>query len=315
MIMKTYETLFEKLFAAKDYVSGAQLGEELGLSRTSIWKAIQHLEKEGLIIDSVKNRGYKLLSGDLLLPQHISNNSPIFVSYNPQSQSTQLDAKEGMQEGNEPNTLYLAPTQIQAQGRFGRPFYTPKQGGIYMSLHVRPNLPFDELPAYTVLTAASIYQAIKNLTGIETQIKWVNDLYLNGKKLAGVLTEAISSIETGLVTDVIIGVGLNFAITDFPDDLANKATSLFSGQTPFTRNDLIAEIWRIFYQTDEDTLIQIYKENSLILGKMVTFEKKNFTYTGKALALSNDGHLLIELTSGEQIWLTSGEVSLKSWEE
>lgn len=311
--MKTYQIIYEKLQASTDYISGESLAQELNLSRTSIWKAIQHLEKEGLVIDSVKNRGYKLLSGDLLLPDWIEKHSPVQVYFNPQSSSTQLDAKKGMEAGNPADSLYLASQQTAAQGRFGRPFYASNQGGIYMSLHLQPNLPFDELPPYTILTAASVYQAILNLTDIKTQIKWVNDIYLEGKKVAGILTEAITSVETGLVTDIIIGIGLNFAIQKFPDELKDKATSLFSGSAPISRNDLIAEIWRIFYQTDEDELIQTYKAQSFILGRTITFDKKGFTYTGKALTLSNNGHLLVELTDGQQMWLTSGEVSLTSW--
>ena len=96
-----------------------------------------------------------------------------------------------------------------------------------MTLHLKPNLPFPQIPAYTVLTAGAIYKAIKELTLMEMEIKWVNDIYYKGKKIAGILTEAITSIETGLVTDVIIGVGINFAIADFPKELQHKAASLF----------------------------------------------------------------------------------------
>lgn len=96
-----------------------------------------------------------------------------------------------------------------------------------MSLHLKPNVPFEDVKPYTLMVASSIVKAISRLTGIETEIKWVNDIYYNGKKIAGILTEAISSVETGLITDVIIGVGINFHITDFPADISEKAGSLF----------------------------------------------------------------------------------------
>ena len=217
--MKTHEILYQTLAQAQDYVNGEQLAQEMGLSRTSIWKAIQRLEKEGIEIESVKKRGYKILSGDLLIPQVIEEHCPLTVSYNPHSLSTQLDAKNAMEAGGDSSTLYLAPYQTAAKGRFGRDFFCPSQGGIYMSLHLKPNLPFDQAPAYTLMVAAAIYKALKNLALLDIDIKWVNDIYYKGKKVGGILTEAISSIETGLITDVIIGIGLNFAITYFPTEL------------------------------------------------------------------------------------------------
>ena len=253
--MKTYEQLFTILSQADDYVNGESLAQTLGISRTSIWKAIQRLEKEGIQIDSVKNRGYKLKAGDLLIPEIIEQKAPIKVSFNPNCQSTQIDAKAGLEAGGEANTLYLAAAQSAGRGRFGRDFFSPKQGGFYMSLHLKPTLSFDQIPAYTLLTAGAIYQAVKNLTLIDIDIKWVNDIYYKDKKIAGILTEAITSVETGLVTDIIIGVGFNFCVNDFPEELESKAGSLFTERAPISRNELIAEIWRCFYESDPQDLI------------------------------------------------------------
>ena len=214
--MKSYQEVYKILATEKDYVSGEKIAERLNLSRTSVWKAIQRLQQEGLEIDSIKNRGYKLLYGDLILPQEIEANSPITVLFKPSTKSTQTDAKEAMEAGAKGDKLYLSTSQTMGRGRFQRPYYSPDKGGIYMSLHLQPNLPYQKLPAYTLLTAGAIYKAIKNLSLIDVDIKWVNDIYLNQKKIAGILTEAITSVETGLVTDVIIGVGINFSITDFP---------------------------------------------------------------------------------------------------
>lgn len=98
--MKTYEILFDILSRESDYISGEKLAQELGISRTSIWKAIQHLEKEGVHVESIKNKGYKLLSGDLLIAKKIEETAPIQVSFNPNCKSTQLDAKAGIEAGN-----------------------------------------------------------------------------------------------------------------------------------------------------------------------------------------------------------------------
>jgi len=311
--MKSHQLVYQILARENDYVSGEKIGEELNLSRTSIWKAIQRLQQEGLEIDSIKNRGYKLIQGDLILPDLIQENTNLTIRYKPETKSTQTDAKEGIEAGNQGNTLYLSTCQTAGRGRFQRPYYSPSQGGIYMSLHIQPNLPYEKLPSYTLLVAAAVCKAIKNLTMIEVDIKWVNDLYLNHKKIAGILTEAITSVETGLVTDVIIGVGINFSIADFPKNLQGKAGSLFSQNSPITRNELIAEIWKCFYETETDELLYLYKKQSIVLGKEISFKKDQEIISGKACDISDQGQLQIQLATGEKIWLNSGEVSLTKW--
>ena len=311
--MKSHQLVYQILARENDYVSGEKIGEELNLSRTSIWKAIQRLQQEGLEIDSIKNRGYKLIQGDLILPDLIQEKTNLIVHYKPETKSTQTDAKEGIEAGNKGNTLYLSTCQTAGRGRFQRPYYSPSQGGIYMSLHIQPNLPYENLPSYTLLVAAAVYKAIKNLTMIEVDIKWVNDIYFKNKKMAGILTEAMTSVETGLVTDVIIGLGINFAIEDFPDDLKEKAGSLFMPPAPITRNELISEIWRCFYQTAPEELLYLYKEHSLVLGREVSFIQEQTEKKGIAKDISDKGQLLIQLDDQTEIWLHSGEISLTSW--
>jgi len=275
--MKSHQLVYQILARENDYVSGEKIGEELNLSRTSIWKAIQRLQQEGLEIDSIKNRGYKLIQGDLILPDLIQENTNLTIRYKPETKSTQTDAKEGIEAGNKGNTLYLSTCQTAGRGRFQRRYYSPSQGGIYMSLHVQPNLPYEKLPSYTLLVAAAVYKAIKNLTMIEVDIKWVNDIYFKNKKIAGILTEAMTSVETGLVTDVIIGLGINFSIADFPEDL------------------------------------YIYKERSIVLGKEVTFQLDGKFEKGLAKEISESGQLQVEFEDKHTIWLNSGEISLTGW--
>ena len=311
--MKSHQLVYQILARENDYVSGEKIGEELNLSRTSIWKAIQRLQQEGLEIDSIKNRGYKLIQGDLILPDLIQEKTNLTIRYKPETKSTQTDAKEGIEAGNKGNTLYLSTCQTAGRGRFQRPYYSPSQGGIYMSLHIQPNLHYEKLPSYTLLVAAAVYKAIKNLTMIEVDIKWVNDIYFKNKKIAGILTEAMTSVETGLVTDVIIGLGINFAIEDFPEDLKEKAGSLFMPPAPITRNELISEIWRCFYQTAPEELLYLYKEHSLVLGREVSFIQDQTKKKGVAKDISAKGQLLIQLDDQTEIWLNSGEISLTSW--
>ena len=299
--MKTYEHVYDILSKSPDFVTGESLAKSLGVSRTAIWKAIQTLQEQGIDITSVRKKGYYLEKGDILLPQDISKQLNIPVYFNPDSNSTQLDAKHGMEKINPTPALYLASSQKAAKGRFERHFFASPQGGIYMSIHLKPNCHFEELPPYTMMVAAAIVKAIQRLTGINTE-------------MAGILTEAISSIESGRITDVIIGIGLNFSITDFPEELANKATSLFTSEKPsITRNQLISEIWKLFLTIPTSDLVKVYKEKSLVLDKQVTFEQAGRTYTGIAKEIGDKGQLLVFTDDGQEKWLTAGEVSLTSW--
>ncbi|WP_105209615.1 bifunctional biotin--[acetyl-CoA-carboxylase] ligase/biotin operon repressor BirA [Streptococcus suis] len=311
--MKTYQKIYLLLKEKDDYVSGEDLAQELGISRTSIWKAIRQLEAHGLTIEAARNRGYKLAEGDLLLPDLISQELQLPVHLNADSDSTQLDAKQGIEAGHASPALYLAPYQNKAKGRFGRPFYASKSGGIYMSLRLSPNVPFLEFKPYTILAAAAVVKAIQSLSDLDIQIKWVNDIYLGQKKVAGILTEAISSMENQRVTDVIIGVGINVHIDDFPKELRQSAGNLFDDQPPFTRNQLIIAIWKAFLETDDKELIALYKEKSLVVGQQVSFVENQVEFKGTAIAVTDTGNLVIQLDNSKAKIISSGEISLTSW--
>ncbi|HEL2205246.1 TPA: bifunctional biotin--[acetyl-CoA-carboxylase] ligase/biotin operon repressor BirA [Streptococcus suis] len=311
--MKTYQKIYLLLKEKEDYISGEDLAQELGISRTSIWKAIRQLEAHGLTIEAARNRGYKLAEGDLLLPDLIAEEIQLPVHLKADSDSTQLDAKQGIEAGHKSPALYLAPHQNKAKGRFGRPFYASKSGGIYMSLRLSPNVPFLEFKPYTILAAAAVVKAIQSLCDLDVQIKWVNDIYLGQKKVAGILTEAISSMENQRVTDVIIGVGINVHIDDFPKELQHSAGNLFDDQPPFTRNQLITAIWKAFLETDEKELIALYKEKSLVVGQQVSFVENQVEFKGTAIAVTDTGNLVIQLDNGKAKIISSGEISLTSW--
>lgn len=311
--MKTTEIIYDILSQHSSGISGEAIAKQLNISRTSVWKAIKSLESQGLVIESSKQNGYRLLEGDLLIPEIIEKALQIQVSYNEKSISTQKDAKENIMTNPNPPQLYLAPKQEMAKGRMNRPFFTSENGGIYMSLHLKPNVHYSDLEPFTMMAASSITKAISRLTGIDTQIKWVNDIYLGQKKIAGIITEAITSVETGLITDVIIGIGLNFFIKDFPDDLNSKAGSLFSVQPTVTRNQLIIEIWKLFTEIPVKDHIKVYKDKSLVLNRQVTFMENDTLISGKAIAITDEGHLVIRLESGQEKILRSGEISLSSW--
>lgn len=314
----TKEKVLALLKKSTSILSGEALAKELGVSRTAIWKAIRELERLGYQIEHLAN-GYRFLSSNVLEAEEIAFDALPEANITIQNSvdSTMNVAKLAtMSLTTTPSpSLFIAETQTQGRGRFGRDFFAPK-GQIYMTLLLRPNQTFEELPQYTVLAAVAVAAAIDELTGKTSSIKWVNDLYLGDKKICGILSEAMSDFETGQISHVAIGIGLNFSIptADFPENLQAKATSLFSDETPTTtRNALIQKIWKNFFELidglPDTSYLEYYRRKSFVLGKMVHFTQQGQAYTGKASGISDKGELIVETEQGEKI-LSSGEISL-----
>ncbi|MTD41806.1 biotin--[acetyl-CoA-carboxylase] ligase [Erwinia sp. CPCC 100877] len=307
---------------APEYLSGEEMAQTLSLSRTAIWKAINELKKEGHHISSGHHKGYRYEKTDVLSVEGIRLNLAhtlphLAITVLDSSESTMKDAKLAAINGAPAHTLIVADTQEAPKGRFGRPFFSKTGRGIYMSLLLKPNQNFEEMAQYTVITAVAAARAMDQLAKVHTEIKWVNDIYLNGKKVCGILSEAMSDVETGQITDVIIGMGINFSLKqqEFPKDLREKATSLFAEDEPMiTRNELISAIWNQFYDIldhlSEESFIEEYRKKSFVLGKKVTFTQAGINYQGIATDINDLGELIVQLSSGEQKTLSSGEISL-----
>ncbi len=246
--------------------------------------------------------------------------SDLAVEITDTSESTMIEAKKAVADGRSAPRLFITEAQTGGHGRFGRPFFSPKGQGIYMTLLLNPNHPFDDLPQYTLLAAVAVCDAIADLTGKECEIKWVNDIYLEGKKLVGILSEATSDIESGIISHISIGMGINFSTpqTDFPQELQAKATSLFADgkQPPITRNQLIQAIWRRFFTLlaglPQDTAyLEDYRSRSFVLGQTVSFRRQGLVISGIAETITDDGQLVVRTKEG-LISLNSGEISLES---
>lgn len=315
--MNTKQKVLQLLKQTQEVLSGEKLAQEIGVSRTAIWKSVRELEKLGYQIEHHPN-GYQYLTSDVLeassMAQKHLPDQQIFIMDD--TDSTMKDAKLAAINGQKTPALYLAETQTGGHGRFGRPFFSPR-GQIYMSLLLNPNQSFEELPQYTLLAAVAVSLAIDEVTGQKSDIKWVNDIYLNGKKVCGILSEATSDFETGRISHVILGMGINFAIApeDFPQELANKAGSLFPNGTEITRNQLIQLIWQNFFELLDglpaNDYLRIYREKSFVLGKTVHFVQQGTSYTGIAQSISDTGELIVATSEGNKV-LSSGEISLQA---
>lgn len=305
-------------------ISGEEIAKALNISRTSIWKAINSLRNEGYIIDAVTNKGYSLATNtDFISKEGISlylNKSCSDIEiYNYKTiSSTNEIAKNLALSGAKHGTVVISEEQTAGKGRLGRSFYSPANTGIYMSIILRPNLTAMDSVLITTSSSVIICEAIKKVTGIDCQIKWINDIYLNNKKVAGILTEASTNFESGTIDYLILGIGINFnqPKEDFPDELKSIASSLFNNNNNnINRNMLCAEIINnildMIPRIKNYDFISEYKKRSIVLNQEIIYISSGISSKGKAININCDGSLVVEHDDGSIKILNSGEVSIR----
>ncbi|MBP9509836.1 MAG: biotin--[acetyl-CoA-carboxylase] ligase [Fusobacteriaceae bacterium] len=321
--------IFQLQNNSETFISGEDLAKALNISRAAISKIIKEIKNEGIVIESVPNKGYKLSNTNDLISRDIIKNSlqkngfNLDVYFHKIVNSTNLEAKRLILNSSIPNpSLIIANEQSQGKGRFGKIFFSPKNSGIYFSIIENSFTNLKNSTFITICTALAITRAIEKLTGFSTQIKWVNDIFFNGKKICGILTEAITNFETGEIEKLIIGIGINFSTIDFPKEL-ESAGSLFSplslNSNKITRNDLIINIvteldlfFKNFNSLNYREIIEEYKSKSNILGKEVLVTLPNTPpFSAIAVDIDEFGHLIIKKESNEILSLNYGEVSIK----
>lgn len=304
--------------------SGEQLASAMKVSRSAIWKAIKALKEEGYEIESVTNKGYCLKDqSDIMSPEGIRpwlfpKSRELNINVYKTIGSTNQEAKKLALEGAKAGTVIISEEQTQGRGRMGRTFYSPPRSGIYLSLVLRPRVNPNEAMLLTTGASVGVRRAIKKVTGIDTQIKWVNDLYLNDLKIAGILTEAVTNFENGQFEFVIIGIGVNFKEPDeaFPEELKEIAGALFDKKPDaLTRNRLAAEIINEVLEICTDLgnrdFLSEYKAHSLVLGKPIRVLRQEKWETAIAMNINDDGGLVIKNESGKIETLNSGEISIR----
>lgn len=300
-------------------LSGQEIADSLNVSRAAVWKAVKSLQNEGFAITAVPNKGYILQEkSDVLSPEGVRLALPKQYKTLPISvfkilDSTNNQAKKAALEGASSGTLIIAEQQSAGRGRQGRSFYSPAAQGLYMSIILRPqNNNLSDCLLITVRAAVATARAISRLTDAQAQIKWVNDIFINDKKVCGILTEAISDFESGGVEAVIIGIGVNCQNSCFPADLQPIATSL--KQYNINRNRLAAAITANLLSLQDypdDLLIEEYKAKSNIIGKQITFEQNGQKLCGEAVNINLQGNLIVKC-GRSLITLQAGEISIGS---
>ena len=224
--------------------------------------------------------------------------------------STNTEAKRMITNGFLGDALLVAHTQTAGRGRMGRSFYSPAQTGIYFSILHALRTPLCDAVAITSAASVAVMRAIRAIAGIQTEIKWVNDLYYNKKKVCGILTEAIT---LGAQTYVIVGIGINLDTADFPEELKGIAGSLGAN---IDATELVAEIYRQINLYLQDTSnrewLCDYRAHSMVLGRRVTWTEAENAHIGIAEAIDQDGALLIRNEENDLVRLHTGEISLRT---
>ena len=312
-------------------ISGEIMALALNKSRTSIWKAIQSLKKEGYSIESSTNKGYTLsqnndvLSEQQITQELIQQHHPIDWNIQTMESTTSTNdlAKLYANQNSTTPAIFISEEQTAGRGRLGRKFVSPSKTGLYISLCLFPTIALEDLSLITCATAVACVETLEELTGKSLNIKWVNDLFYQDKKVGGILTEVISDFESQQVQSLIVGMGINLIDSpqSFPEELHSIVGSVFSSRKEyeahsFNRNQFIAtflEKWTFYYQNlSQREFISSYKEYSNVIGKSIKVIEGNQVYHAYAKDIDENGHLIIEKEDKSLHALSYGEVSIRT---
>ena len=309
------------------YISGETISQKLNVSRTAVNTAVKALREDGYEITSSTNKGYLLTNNPdslskgsiaALLPDSRSGNVHVFETVD----STNNVLKDMASKGVPSGTVVISDHQSGGKGRRGRSFSSPSGVGIYLSYLLKPDSGFDKISDLTSWTAVAVADAIKNAYGLDSQIKWVNDLLMNRKKICGILTEVTVEGESGLIDTCIIGIGINVNESGFPEEISQIATSISieNGGKTFIRSTLAAEIIKSMDKLasgwpDDSYYLNRYRELNITTGSRITafpqMAENGQGRTGTAVEINDDFSLKVRFDDGSVSDLRSGEVSVR----
>ena len=311
--------------AGEEYISGEEIANRLGVSRTAVWKHIKELREAGYEIVSHSRSGYSLREApDILLPNEIKNGLHTqcigqHIVYQESIDSTNIRAKQLAAEGAPEGTVVVAEEQGTGRGRLERSFFSPKGKGIWFSVILRPEFTPQEAPKCTLLAAVAVAMAMERF-GLKAGIKWPNDILYEGKKLVGILTEMNAEIDR--INYVVIGTGINVNIMpeDFPEDIRTAATSLaiMKGEklprVKFFQAVLesMEELYDVVRRQGFVPVMQKWKHYTITLGQEVNVIGigRNESFSGIAADIDEEGALLVDTETGRRRVL-AGDVSIR----
>ena len=305
------------------YVSGQELCNKFGVSRTAIWKVINQLKEAGYEIEAAQNKGYHLIAApDVMTEAELESLKNTqwagceiycFDSID----STNTKAKELAEAGHPSGTLVVADQQTLGRGRRGRSWESPAGTGIFMTLMLKPDINPNNASMLTLVAAMATARAITEVTGEAAQIKWPNDIVMNGKKVVGILTEM--SAQFDYINHIVVGIGINVHNEEFPEEIAKTASSLLleCGHR-IHRASLIEafleefeRLYAIYLETEDMSGLQKEYDSLLVnRGRQVRVLDPKEPFEGKAMGISKKGELIVDTWESRKL-VSSGEVSVR----
>ena len=300
------EEILRLLRSADGYISGQELCNRFGVSRTAVWKAINQLKEAGYEIEAQQNKGYKLMAApDLMTEAEIKS-----------LMHTDWVAKEVLYFDTIDSTNIKA--QESGKGRRGRSWVSPSGTGIFMTLMIKPDINPNNASMLTLVAALAVAKAITSVTGEEALIKWPNDIVVNSKKVCGILTEMNAQFD--YINHIVVGIGINVHNESFPEEISQMASSLMieAGGKRFHRAQIIAETMSYFEQyydtflktQDLSALVREYDELLVNRNKSVRVLDPKEPFDGKAMGITPKGELIVDTWESRKL-VSSGEVSVR----
>lgn len=318
------EEILRLLRSADGYISGQELCNRFGVSRTAVWKAINQLKEAGYEIEAQQNKGYRLKAApDLMTEAEIKSLLHTDwvakeVLYFDTIDSTNTKAQELAEKGYPSGTLVVADKQESGKGRRGRSWVSPSGTGIFMTLMIKPDINPNNASMLTLVAALAVAKAITSVTGEEALIKWPNDIVVNGKKVCGILTEMNAQFD--YINHIVVGIGINVHNESFPEEISQMASSLMieAGGKRFHRAQIIAETMSYFEQyydtflktQDLSALVREYDKLLVNRNKSVRVLDPKEPFDGKAMGITPKGELIVDTWESRKL-VSSGEVSVR----
>ena len=318
------EEILRLLRSADGYISGQELCNRFGVSRTAVWKAINQLKEAGYEIEAQQNKGYRLMAApDLMTEAEIKSLMHTEwvakeVLYFDTIDSTNTKAQELAEKGYPSGTLVVADKQESGKGRRDRSWVSPSGTGIFMTLMIKPDINPNNASMLTLVAALAVAKAITSVTGEEAMIKWPNDIVVNSKKVCGILTEMNAQFD--YINHIVVGIGINVHNESFPEEISQMASSLMieAGGKRFHRAQIIAETMSYFEQyydtflktQDLSALVREYDELLVNRNKSVRVLDPKEPFDGKAMGITPKGELIVDTWESRKL-VSSGEVSVR----
>lgn len=321
--MSKYENDIVKiLFESKRSVSGQKIAEQLNISRTAVWKAIDRLKDRGYTIESISNKGYQLVAFPKQWDSHLINSilekSSLFnkVYIFDKLKSTQDEAEKIALSESQP-FLVISETQTEGRGRFKRHWSSQPDTGLWMSVVLQPDISLQKLTTFNLFIALALANTVRHYHP-EVKIKWPNDIYLNDKKLSGFLTEIKGSQDN--ISQIICGIGVNLNTerTDFPDELESTATSLqIETVNAIDRYEFLEGLllnlekyYKLFLTGTFSEVKEEYESYALIFERTLKYTEGSRVIIGRAESLNDDGTLNVKSAEGDMHRFISADIEL-----